>query len=113
MKYRLMSELLSCVVLAISLVLVRGSALAQDKQLTEVAWTRNGTYEWQRPDGVRYILVRACGGGGAIDARDADGSTCAGGDGAGFLWADGTSSVGGQGGDGSLTLLSLTHAANT
>jgi Ca2+-binding RTX toxin-like protein len=32
--------------------------------LDEATWSKAGSYEWKRPDNVRFIIVRACGGGG-------------------------------------------------
>src|SRR6188508_2109342 len=37
---------------------------SQGQGLTEVMWDKDGTYQWNRPDHVRWALVRACGGGG-------------------------------------------------
>ncbi|MBB6095126.1 hypothetical protein HNQ60_004016 [Povalibacter uvarum] len=50
------------------------------------------------------------GAGGSVNAAGVNGGACAGGGGAGFLAGGSSSSAGGNGGDGSLTLLSLTNA---
>ena len=53
------------------------------------------------------------GSGGGLNSAGGDGGTCAGGGGAGFLQNDRDSPTGGRGGDGSLTLLSLSNTGTT
>jgi hypothetical protein len=72
-----------------------------------------GTGDVQGDSGGGGGSVGKGGNGGGVSGAGIDGGTCAGGGGAGFPQDEHDSSAGGRGGDGSLTLLSLSSAGGS
>lgn len=56
--------LIASAVMSPGIVVAQEELSANDGRISGVTWSKSGTYQWNRPSGVRYVLVRACGGGG-------------------------------------------------
>jgi hypothetical protein len=64
MKYALALAGVAVAATTVSLVVAHETDSPPGKRLSEMTWSKEVTYQWNRPDHVRWALIRACGGGG-------------------------------------------------
>jgi hypothetical protein len=64
MKYALALAGVAVAATTVSLVVAHETDSPPGNRLSEMTWSKEGTYQWNRPDHVRWALIRACGGGG-------------------------------------------------